>query len=286
MDFVLDAETRSLPLRLPYIVVVVNDIDYVIETAGVEIMCDIGRLTAKGRAAGIHLVLTSQRSEAMGDFASIKFNIPMRVAFKTDTEAWSVKLIDEKGAESLLGDGDCLALSKDGLLRRIQTPAISDKEIESVVAEAMRRCRAEKYGATKMIEKRIAIGETDLKVLENECDAKGRHFIVHKLPIPKNHVFVEEEDLKGYEFEEGEDEREAGERLAASYVNFYFTNGAVILPAFGGENVESDREAAEIMKELCPERKIVQIPARDILLGGGNIHCITQQILRFFSERA
>ena len=130
------------------------------------------------------------------------------------------------------------------------------------------------------------LSSEDLKVLESECDAKGRHFKVHKLPIPKNHVFVEEEDLKGYEFEEGEDEREAGERLAASYVNFYFTNGAVILPAFGGENVESDREAAEIMKELCPERKIVQIPARDILLGGGNIHCITQQILRFFSEKA
>ena len=78
--------------------------------------------------------------------------------------------------------------------------------------------------------------------------------------------------------EEGEDEREAGERLAASYVNFYFSNGAVILPAFGGENTRSDNEAAEIMRKLCPERKIVQIEARDILLGGGNIHCITQQI--------
>jgi len=61
-------------------------------------------------------------------------------------------------------------------------------------------------------------------------------------------------------------------------VNFYFSNGAVILPAFGGENTESDNEAREIMAKICPERKIVQIPARDILLGGGNIHCITQQI--------
>jgi agmatine deiminase len=123
-----------------------------------------------------------------------------------------------------------------------------------------------------------ALSMNDLKVLENETDAKGRKIIVHKLPIPKNHVFIGEEDLKGYEFEEGEDEREVGERLAASYVNFYFSNGAVVLPAFGGENEESDLEAAEIMKRLCPDRKIVQIPARDILLGGGNIHCITQQI--------
>ena len=61
-------------------------------------------------------------------------------------------------------------------------------------------------------------------------------------------------------------------------MNFYFSNGAVIVPAFGNENEESDREAAKILAELCPDRKVVQIPARDILLGGGNIHCITQQI--------
>ena len=123
-----------------------------------------------------------------------------------------------------------------------------------------------------------ALSLEDLKVLENETDAKGRKITVHKLPIPEKHVFIREEDLLGYEFEEGEDEREVGERLAASYVNFYFSNDSVILPAFGGENTESDHEAVKVMEKLCPERKIVQIPARDILLGGGNIHCITQQI--------
>ena len=123
-----------------------------------------------------------------------------------------------------------------------------------------------------------ALSKEDYDVLQSETDARGRKIQVHKLPIPEKHVFIKEEDLAGYEFEEGEDEREAGERLAASYVNFYFSNGAVILPAFGGENTESDNEAREIMAKICPERKIVQIPARDILLGGGNIHCITQQI--------
>ena len=125
-----------------------------------------------------------------------------------------------------------------------------------------------------------ALSKEDLDVLEAETDAKGRKIKVHKLPIPEKHVFIKEEDLKGYEFEEGEDEREVGERLAASYVNFYFSNGAVILPAFGGDNTESDDKAAKIMSKLCPGRKVVQIPARDILLGGGNIHCITQQIPR------
>ena len=76
----------------------------------------------------------------------------------------------------------------------------------------------------------------------------------------------------------GEEEREAGERLAASYVNFYFSNEAVILPAFGGENEESDRRAAALLAQWNPGRKIIPVQARAILVGGGNIHCITQQI--------
>lgn len=120
-------------------------------------------------------------------------------------------------------------------------------------------------------------------VLKNSVDAKGRAIKVHKLPVPKIPVTVTENDLKGYVFEDGEDFREVGERLAASYVNFYFCNNAVILPQFGGENSESDRLAVEILSKICKDREIIPIYARDIILGGGNIHCITQQIP--FSER-
>lgn len=117
-----------------------------------------------------------------------------------------------------------------------------------------------------------------LEYLEGETDAKGRKITVHKLPIPDHPVCVTGEELEGYVFEDGEDVREEGERLAASYVNFYFSNGAVVLPAFGGENEESDRRAAQILGKLCPDREIIPVYARDILTGGGNIHCITQQI--------
>ena len=117
-----------------------------------------------------------------------------------------------------------------------------------------------------------------LQYLELQTDAKGRKIIVHKLPIPDVPVCVTPEDLEGYVFEEGEDTREVGERLAASYVNFYFSNGAVIMPAFGGKNAESDQRAAEILHSICPQREILPVYARDILTGGGNIHCITQQI--------
>ena len=120
-----------------------------------------------------------------------------------------------------------------------------------------------------------ALSNACLKVLEQE------HIKVHKLPIPDTPVCVTEHDLNGYVFEPGEDVREAGERLAASYVNFYFTNKSILLPQFGGENAGSDKRALAIMTELCPGRNIVPIPARELLLGGGNIHCLTQQIPYF-----
>ncbi len=118
----------------------------------------------------------------------------------------------------------------------------------------------------------------DYEYLMNETDAKGRKIKVHKLPIPDTPVTCSAEDIDNYIFEEGEDEREVGERLAASYVNFYFANDCLLIPQFGGENIESDKRAVKILEELCPDRKVIPIYARHILLGGGNIHCITQQI--------
>ncbi|MGN0294676.1 MAG: agmatine deiminase family protein [Lachnospiraceae bacterium] len=117
-----------------------------------------------------------------------------------------------------------------------------------------------------------------LSYLEQETDARGRKLLIHKLPVPDHPVCLTQEEVDGYEFEEGEDEREAGERLAASYVNFYFSNEAVVMPVFGGENRESDERAVSLMKKWNPGRKIIPVYARDILVGGGNIHCITQQI--------
>lgn len=115
----------------------------------------------------------------------------------------------------------------------------------------------------------------DLQVLISTKDAKGRKLKIHKLMIPKEPVCIKEEELEGYEFAEGEDVREVGERLAASYVNFYICNGAVLVPQFGDAN---DSAAIKKLKALFPDREIVGIPARQIIVGGGNIHCITQQI--------
>ena len=120
-----------------------------------------------------------------------------------------------------------------------------------------------------------ALSMEDYQILENETDAKGRKFVIHKLPIPEKPVCIQEEDLKGLAFEPGEDTREAGERLAASYVNFYIANEAVLVPQFQDKH---DKLACDILGKLFPERKICPIDAQAIIIGGGNIHCITQQI--------
>lgn len=116
-----------------------------------------------------------------------------------------------------------------------------------------------------------------LDILENSTDAKGRKIKVHKLPLPKP-VYITAEECDGLDDMNGEPTRTPGERLAASYVNFYISNGSVVCPQFNDEN---DKKALEILKELFPTRDVVGIYARDILIGGGNIHCITQQIPRF-----
>lgn len=119
------------------------------------------------------------------------------------------------------------------------------------------------------------LSRASLEALRSQRDAAGRELKVHLLPIPENPVRITEQELAGFSFEEGEDMREAGERLAASYVNFYISNHGVVVPQFGDAN---DRKAVDILKGLFPGRTVYPVPARAVLVGGGNIHCITQQI--------
>ena len=71
---------------------------------------------------------------------------------------------------------------------------------------------------------------------------------------------------------------ENGEPLTLSYVNFVYVNGGIVMPAFGGELTEYDLEAKAQLQAIFPDREVVSVPTRDIIRGGGNIHCITQQM--------
>lgn len=123
-------------------------------------------------------------------------------------------------------------------------------------------------------DKQYAMSKADYDYLLSERDARGRKLKIHKLPLPKP-VKITEEECSGLLYMNGQPTRIPNERLAASYVNFYISNEAIIMPFF---HDPADKQAQEILGNLFPTRKIIPIYARDILIGGGNIHCITQQI--------
>lgn len=110
--------------------------------------------------------------------------------------------------------------------------------------------------------------------LSNETDAKGRKLEIHKMYTPAPILITKEESM-GVDAVDGTLPRQEGDRLAASYVNYYTGNGFIALPVFNDPN---DQKAIDKLKELYPDRVIEPIYAREILLGGGNIHCITQQV--------
>jgi agmatine deiminase len=121
-----------------------------------------------------------------------------------------------------------------------------------------------------------AFSEAALKVLESTTDARGRKLRVRKLHTPSV-MFGRAEEYATVEDVVGSNvgmQREANTRLAGSHVNFYICNGGVIVPKFDDAN---DDRAANVLAEAFPKHRVVQVPGREILLGGGNIHCITQQ---------
>ncbi len=104
-------------------------------------------------------------------------------------------------------------------------------------------------------------------------DARGRRLRVHKLPAPGT-LYMTRREAAGVAHKRGIRRLSGGQRLAGSYVNFYLANGAVILPLIDSR---TDAAAGRALRRIFPRRRIVGVAAREILLGGGNIHCITQQ---------
>jgi S-DNA-T family DNA segregation ATPase FtsK/SpoIIIE len=125
------AETGSddMPRTVPYIVIIIDEVADLMASAGKEVEPEIARLTAKARAAGIHVILATQRPDTKVITGTIKSNIPGRIAFKTASSIDSRTILDATGAESLIGRGDMLFKTKEGVLIRAQGAWVSDPEI-------------------------------------------------------------------------------------------------------------------------------------------------------------
>jgi agmatine deiminase len=119
-----------------------------------------------------------------------------------------------------------------------------------------------------------AISRDAWERLQDARDARGRRLRVVRLPMP-GPLTLRRSEAAGVIAHEGTRPRRPGERLAGSYVNFYIANGAVVMPLL---DARTDRVAFRALQRLFPRRRVVGVPGREVLLGGGNIHCITQQI--------
>lgn len=120
------------------------------------------------------------------------------------------------------------------------------------------------------------ISRDALRRLNAARDARGRRLVVHKLPQP-GPLYMTKKEAAGLERRAGTRVRRSGDRLAGSYVNFYVANRRVVMPLL---DPLADARALRVLKKVFPSREVVGVPAREILLGGGNIHCITQQLPR------
>ncbi len=130
-----DEERSSIPLQLPYIVIVADELADLMMTAGKEVETHIIRLAQKSRAVGIHLILATQKPTVDVITGLIKSNLPARIAFQVASRTDSRVILDEMGADKLLGMGDMLFLwPGTSTLLRGQGTYVSDDEINSVVA--------------------------------------------------------------------------------------------------------------------------------------------------------
>lgn len=136
-------EPAEVPDRLPYIVIVIDELADLMQTAPKDVEMAIARLSAKARAAGIHLILATQTPRAQVVTGVIKTNIPCRVSFKVPSALDSRVILDDGGAENLLGKGDMLFFPPGSpKLIRAQGAFVSDDEVHRVVEFIRKQCPA------------------------------------------------------------------------------------------------------------------------------------------------
>jgi S-DNA-T family DNA segregation ATPase FtsK/SpoIIIE len=135
-------ETEEMELApLPYIVVIVDEMADLMMVAGKDIEGAIQRLAQMARAAGIHLIMATQRPSVDVITGTIKANFPTRISFQVTSKIDSRTILGEQGAEQLLGQGDMLYMAGGGRISRVHGPFVSDGEVEGVVAHLKRQGR-------------------------------------------------------------------------------------------------------------------------------------------------
>ena len=128
----IDGYNQKHKLKMPYIVVVVDEMSDLMLVSGKEIEGYVQKLSAMARAAGIHIIMATQRPSVDVITGTIKANFPTRISFQVSSKIDSKTVLGEQGAEQLLGKGDMLFMSSANKIFRIHGPYVSENEIEKV----------------------------------------------------------------------------------------------------------------------------------------------------------
>ena len=127
-------ETEELDLEpMPYIVVIIDEMADLMMVAGKDIEGAVQRLAQMARAAGIHVIMATQRPSVDVITGTIKANFPTRISFQVTSKIDSRTILGEQGAEQLLGQGDMLFMAGGGRIQRVHGPFVGDDEVERIV---------------------------------------------------------------------------------------------------------------------------------------------------------
>jgi S-DNA-T family DNA segregation ATPase FtsK/SpoIIIE len=161
-------EKEDLDLEpLPFIVVIVDEMADLMMVAGKDIEGAVQRLAQMARAAGIHVILATQRPSVDVITGTIKANFPTRISFQVTSKIDSRTILGEQGAEQLLGQGDMLYMAGGGRISRVHGPFVSDDEVEKVVRHL------KSQGAPEYLEEVTASTEEEGEDGANVFDASG-----------------------------------------------------------------------------------------------------------------
>ena len=194
----IDGYNSKHKLPMPYIVVVVDEMSDLMLVAGKEIENYIQKLSQMARAAGIHIIMATQRPSVDVITGTIKANFPTRISFQVTSKIDSRTILGEQGAEQLLGKGDMLYMSSANRIVRIHAPFVSDNEIEKInnslrsqaepdyVNEILNFADEKEIGdSSKNLNDKDELYQTALEIIKSEGKA-STSFLQRKLQIGYN----------------------------------------------------------------------------------------------------
>jgi len=193
----IDGYNGKHQLPMPYIVVVVDEMSDLMLVAGKEIENYIQKLSQMARAAGIHIIMATQRPSVDVITGTIKANFPTRISFQVTSKIDSRTILGEQGAEQLLGKGDMLYMSSANKIVRIHAPFVSDNEIEKInnslraqsepdyIDEILNFADEKEIGSTENQSDKDELYQSALEIIRSEGKA-STSFLQRKLQIGYN----------------------------------------------------------------------------------------------------